>query len=108
DGTFVDWYVNLELPRGRTEFSTDRVDGVLDVVVASDRSWRWKDEHEIDAALAAGRIDADDLVLLRAEGKRLAALAEAGSFPFDGTWCDFRPDPDWTPPAMPAELWAQT
>ena len=106
DGSFIDWYVNLELPRGRTSFSTDRVDGVLDVVVAPDRSWRWKDEHEIDAALAAGRIDADDLALLRAEGKRMAALAEAGSFPFDGTWCDFTPDPDWPKPAMSSELWA--
>lgn len=106
DGTFIDWYVNLELPRGRTEFSTDRVDGALDVVVAPDRSWRWKDEHEIDAALAAGRIDADDLALLRAEGERMGALAEAGSFPFDGTWCDFRPDPAWPQPAMSPELWA--
>jgi hypothetical protein len=24
-------------------------------------------------------------------------LAEAGEFPFDGTWCDLRPDPSWPP-----------
>lgn len=28
-------------------------------------------------------------------------MVEAGAFPFDGTWCDFRPDPAW---AVPAEL----
>ncbi len=106
DGTFTNWYVNLEIPRGRTAFGTDRVDGVLDVVIAPDRSWRWKDEHEIDAALDAGRITASDLGMLRAEGERMIALAETGAFPFDGTWCDFRPDPDWPPPAIPAELWA--
>ena len=25
----------------------------------------------------------------------LIRAAEAGRFPFDGTWCDFTPDPDW-------------
>ena len=29
----------------------------------------------------------------------MIALAEAGEFPFDGTWCDFTPPADWTTPA---------
>jgi uncharacterized protein DUF402 len=107
DGTFTGWYVNLEIPRGRTSFTMDRVDGALDVVVAPDRTWRWKDEDEAAAAVAVGRITESDLARLRAEGERMAALAEAGTFPFDGTWCDFTPDPAWPPPAMPPELWAQ-
>jgi predicted RNA-binding protein associated with RNAse of E/G family len=96
--------VNLEIPRGRTEHTTDRSDGALDVVVAPDCSWRWKDEDEADAAVAAGRITAADLTRLRAEGERVIALAEAGAFPFDGTWTDFRPDPDWPAPVLPAGL----
>jgi hypothetical protein len=104
DGTFLNWYVNLEIPRGRTEHTTDRSDGALDVVVAADRSWRWKDEDEADAAVTAGRITAADLIRLRAEGERVIALAEAGVFPFDGTWTDFRPDPDWPAPVLPAGL----
>jgi hypothetical protein len=104
DGTFRGWYVNLEIPFGRTEHTTDRADGALDVVVAPDRSWRWKDEDEADAAVAAGRISAADLGRLRAEGERLIGLAEAGAFPFDGTWCDFRPDPAWPKPVLPAGL----
>jgi hypothetical protein len=104
DGTFQGWYVNLEMPRGRTEFTTDRVDGALDVVVLPDRSWRWKDEDEAAAAVAAGRFTSAELALLRVEGERMIALAEAGAFPFDGTWCDFRPDPAWPPPALPAGL----
>jgi hypothetical protein len=102
-GTFECWYVNLELPRGRTAHTTDRVDGALDVVVYPDRTWRWKDEDEADAAVAAGRITADDLSRLRAEGERQIALAEAGAFPYDGTWCDFRPDPDWARPVLPGD-----
>jgi len=104
DGAFTAWYVNLEIPRGRTEDTTDRSDGALDVVVASDRSWRWKDEDEAAAAVTAGRITAADLTRLRAEGERVIALVEAGAFPFDGTWTDFRPDPAWPAPALPAGL----
>jgi hypothetical protein len=31
----------------------------------------------------------------------MIALAEAGRFPFDGTWTDFRPDPAWPAPTLP-------
>jgi Protein of unknown function (DUF402) len=103
DLEFLSWYVNLELPRGRTDTTLDRVDGALDVVVAPDRSWRWKDEDEAEAAVAAGRITRADLAGLRAEGERAIALAEAGEFPFDGTWTDFRPDPEWPAPGVAFE-----
>lgn len=100
-GEFLGWYVNLEIPVGRTELGTDRIDGALDVTVAPDRRWRWKDEDEAAAAVEAGRLRAEQLATLRAEGERMIALAQAGAFPFDGTWCDFRPDPDWPAPALP-------
>jgi hypothetical protein len=101
DLEFLGWYVNLEIPLGRTDLGTDRVDGALDVAVDPDRRWRWKDEDEADAAVEAGRISAEQLTRLRAEGERMIALAEAGAFPFDGTWCEFRPDPDWPAPMLP-------
>lgn len=101
---FLSWYVNLELPRGRTEHTLDRVDGALDLHVNADSSWAWKDEDEADAAVAAGRITPAELAALRAEGERMIGLAEAGAFPFDGTWCDFRPDPGWPAPPLPADV----
>lgn len=104
---FTGWYVNLEIPLGRTDIGTDRIDGALDVTVTPDRTWRWKDEDEADAAVDAGRISAEQLARLRAEGERVIALAEAGAFPFDGTWCDFRPDPDWPAPALPPRVFDQ-
>lgn len=101
DGTFRNWYVNLEIPLGRTACGIDRIDGVLDLVVAPDRDLRWKDEDEAAAAVRAGRLTSAQLAALRAEGERLAALADARAFPFDGTWTDFRPDPSWQSPALP-------
>lgn len=104
DGEFTGWYVNLEIPFGRTGVTTDRADGALDVMVNPDRSWEWKDEDEAEAAVDAGRLTVEQLAVLRTEGERQIALAEAGRFPFDGTWCDFRPDPDWPLPTLPADL----
>ena len=106
EGTFQNWYVNLELPVGRTTSTVDRVDGALDVHVEPDRSWAWKDEDEAAAAVDAGRYTAAQMAGLRAEGERMIALAEAGRFPFDGAWCDFRPEPGWPALDPPeAEHW---
>jgi hypothetical protein len=103
DGTFLGWYVNLEIPLGRSAHGPDRIDGVLDLVVAPDRSWRWKDEDEALAAVEAGRLTGEQLDRLRTEGERLAALAEAGAYPFDGSWTTFRPEPG-EPPELPDEF----
>lgn len=107
DGTFRNWYVNLEVPLGRTESTVDRCDGALDVEVFPDRTWRWKDEDEAAAAVDAGKYTAEQMATLRAEGERMIALAEAGAFPFDGTYCDFRPDPDWATPVLDPDLVAE-
>jgi hypothetical protein len=104
DGGFLGWYVNLEIPRGRTVTGPDRIDGVLDLTVTPAGHWSWKDEDEAEEAVLAGRLTAGELARLRAEGARLGALAEAGAFPFDGTWTDFSPDPAWPRPRLPDGL----
>jgi hypothetical protein len=103
-GEFLSWYVNLEIPLGRTAAGPDRIDGVLDLEVGAGGRWRWKDEDEAGEAVLAGRLTTVQAARLRAEGERLAALAEAGAFPFDGTWTDFRPDPGWPAPRLPGGL----
>ncbi|MGW5748966.1 DUF402 domain-containing protein [Amycolatopsis sp. NPDC003861] len=104
EGRFKNWYVNLEIPLGRTAGAVDRIDGVLDVVVEADGRWRWDDEDEAEAALEVGRLTLEQFDRLRAEGERIGALAERGSYPFDGTDIDFRPDPGWPAPELPPGL----
>lgn len=104
DGRFLNWYVNLEVPLGRTATGPDRIDGILDVAVDPDGRWHWKDEDEAEEAVLAGRITAAQLARLRAEGERIGALADGGRYPFDGTWTDFRPDPDWPALVLPDGL----
>jgi hypothetical protein len=106
-GRHVAWYVNLEEPAvswdDGTAAGVDNTDQDLDVWVYPDRRWEWKDEHELTERLAhPEHYWVSDEAAVRAEGRRLIALAEAGEFPFDGTWVDFRPDPAWTgPTALP-------
>ncbi|WP_433204458.1 DUF402 domain-containing protein [Dactylosporangium sp. CS-047395] len=99
---FLGWYVNLEAVIARHPGGIDVVDHHLDVVVDPDRSWRWKDEDTFAASTdRPGFWNTAEASAIRAEGQRVAAAAEAGRFPFDGTWCDFRPDPAWPLPQLP-------
>jgi hypothetical protein len=99
DGAFAGWYVNLEEPAVRWPGGVDTMDRTLDVWVSPDRGWRWKDEAEFAGHIGGpGYWGADAAAGIRATGERMIKLVEAGRFPFDGTWCDFRPDPAWAVP----------
>jgi hypothetical protein len=105
-GEFRSWYVNLERPVARWDdgglAGVDTHDYDLDIVATPDRSWRWKDENEFAHHLAHPDVYwCEDEEAVRAEGRRVVKLIEAGQFPFDGSWCDFVPDPGW---GVPTEL----
>ncbi|GAA3350329.1 DUF402 domain-containing protein [Amorphoplanes nipponensis] len=95
DGTFAGWYANLETPARRWAGGVDSHDQTLDVLVDADRSWHLKDADDLAA------LDPAQAATVHAEGERLGKLAETATFPFDETWLDFRPPPDWTPATLP-------
>jgi hypothetical protein len=107
DGAFDGWYVNLEEPHVRWSdrgcAGVDTADQALDLFVAPDHSWRWKDEDEFAARTGHPLYwSAAQAHQIRGTGDRLTKLAEAAAFPFDGTWTGFRPDASWTVPPLPA------
>lgn len=93
DGELECWYVNFERPLHRTALGFDTFDEKLDLIVAPDGSYRWKDEDELEEAAALGLLDADEV---RAEARRV--LEE---WPFPTGWEDWRPDPSWPIPQLP-------
>ncbi|HET9518048.1 MAG TPA: DUF402 domain-containing protein [Actinoplanes sp.] len=102
DGTFAGWYVNLESPPVRWSGGIDVQDRALDVRIWPDRRWRWKDEDEFaDQAGDPLFFDTATAHAVRAEGLRVIDAAGRAAFPFDGTWCDFRPPADWDLPQLP-------
>lgn len=104
DGTFLGWYVNLEAPHRWTARGPDTTDLLLDVWVAPDRTWSWKDAGELDAAVALGAVSEAERDGAYREAERvLVALADPAALPFADRWTTWRPDPAWTPLALPED-----
>jgi predicted RNA-binding protein associated with RNAse of E/G family len=97
------WYVNLQAPLRRTRVGFDLVDHILDVIVSIDRSAvRWKDEDELQQAIALGMFTAEEADRFRSQGERAVARLVGREPPFHRDWTDWRPDPSWTPAELPA------
>jgi predicted RNA-binding protein associated with RNAse of E/G family len=101
DGSFRGWYVNLQEPLHRTETGFDYMDHMLDIVVAPDRSWRWKDQGELEAEVGLGLVTTAAADAVRAEAARVLDLVRVGASPFDSAWVGWRPDPAWGVPGFP-------
>lgn len=102
DGVFAGWYVNLEEPHVRRPDGVDTNDLILDIVVTPQRQWEWKDTDEFAERIGNPLyFDRATAGIVRAEGERLIKLIEAGEFPFDGTYTDFRPDRRWSRLRLP-------
>jgi hypothetical protein len=95
------WYVNLQRPFRRTELGFETMDLVLDVIVDPDRSWRWKDENELETWLRRGVLEPELAEHIRAEGLEVARRAERDEAPFSEPWHEWRPDPAWELPELP-------
>jgi hypothetical protein len=107
---FAAWYVNLEEPSARWQdgdlAGVDLTDQDLDVWVWPDRRWEWKDDDELEERLAfPEHYWVHDAEAVWAQGRELVPLIESGAYPFDGTWCDFRPPPQWSVPTPVVDGW---
>ncbi|GIF37188.1 DUF402 domain-containing protein [Actinoplanes xinjiangensis] len=101
-GDFAGWYVNLEEPCNRRPDGVNTNDHVLDIVATPQRTWEWKDAGEFDGRIGDPLyFDGAEAAAIRAEGDRAIKKIEAGEFPFDGTFTDFRPDPAWPALRLP-------
>ena len=91
------WYVNLQEPFRRSPGGVDTADHLLDLVRSRDGRWTWKDEHELAAALERGYLGEHEAAAVRAEAERVIAAD-----PFPTGWEDWKPDPSWPVPSLPA------
>jgi hypothetical protein len=99
-GEFRGWYGNLEETQVRWDDGAtagiDTVDQALDLWVHPDGTWVWKDLDEFTARTGIALYwNESEAAGIREVADRLADLAVSRTFPFDGTWTDFRPDADW-------------
>ncbi|MER5767717.1 cytidylyl-2-hydroxypropylphosphonate hydrolase [Streptomyces sp. NPDC001985] len=100
---FRSWYVNLEEPRTRWAGGIDSEDHFLDISVLPDRSWSWLDEDEFEQAQRVGLITPEKARWVRAAGEAAVASIRAWGSPFSDGWENWRPDPGWRVPELPAD-----
>ena len=92
--------MNLQEPLERITRGFTTRDHFLDILVAPDLSWEWKDEDELEQAVEVGRMMRNEANAVRREGERLVKDIEARRFPFDGSLRDWKPDPWWLVPTI--------
>jgi hypothetical protein len=93
--------VNLQRPFRRTELGFETMDLVLDLLIEPDRTWRWKDEDELETWVARGVCEPEIAARIREEGLEAAGRAERDEPPFCEPWPEWRPDPSWQLPELP-------
>jgi hypothetical protein len=99
--TFRGYYVNMEEPFRRTPIGFDTNDHMLDILVAPDLTWQWKDEDVITDFLARRVYSAEFAAAIREEGERVVAAIEARASPFCDGWDCWSPPPIVEPPVLP-------
>ena len=65
----------------------------------------WRRGDDLEQAVDAGWISADDGRRVRSEGERVIERAARREYPFDGELISWRPDPAWPIPELPDD-WA--
>ena len=98
---FAGWYFNLQDPFRRTPWGIDTLDHELDLWwAAGSECYAWKDVEEFEQRVVEGRYPGM-AEPIRAEGRRIASLLDAGQRWWDEAWATWQPDPAWLPPDLP-------
>ena len=95
------WYINLENPVYRTAKGFEYMDQILDVIVMPNlKDWHWKDEDELQEAMALGLISLEQSKALYVKGEQVRDLIMSGKSIFN-KWEKWRPNPNWETPVLP-------
>ena len=101
---FEDYYINFQLPFQRSHCGIDTLDLELDLDVYPDQTLVWKDQDEYQKAIAGCAIHPEWAQAIEQETPVILGKVEQRAYPFDGSWLDWRPDPNWAQPRLP-ENW---
>ncbi len=94
------YFVNMEEPFRRTAVGFDTQDHTLDIEVAPDLAWRWRDEAELAHHVAEGFYTAELAAAARAEGERVIDALRRGDHECLNGWAAWAPPREWRVPAV--------
>jgi hypothetical protein len=93
---YAPWYINLESDLKRTESGFEYEEHVLDVLLDADlTNVRWKDEDELEEAVALGLFTPEQAAEFRAEGELALDWLLSRRPPYDRDWQAWRPPQEW-------------
>ena len=101
DGSRWGYYGNIQLPYARTRHGFRTMDLVLDGVADRDGSWWLKDEDELAVFTERGVVDPGLERRIREEATVIVAKLERREPPFDGSFDNWHPAPEWPLPELP-------
>jgi protein associated with RNAse G/E len=101
---FTCYYINFQLPYRRSHCGFDTLDLDLDIVIDSQYNWKWKDEEDYRDGIREGGIRDEWVKGIEQSLADVFDRIHNRSYPLDGTWLPWRPDPTWVPPELP-ERW---
>lgn len=105
DRSFDGWYVNLQTPFERHRLAIDTFDHALDIVVAPDGTWRFKDLDDLEECEASGWFSTAEAEAIRREGDNVGRLLDDGDPWWDPGWAEWTPDPAMVEPAHAFDNW---
>jgi hypothetical protein len=97
-GIFICYYINFQLPFRRSRIGFDTLDLELDIIVEPDHQWYWKDVENYQRGIDCGVIRREWSEQIEITEKEIFKTLENRSYPFDGSWLDWKPNPTWQPP----------
>lgn len=104
---FLCYYINFQLPFQRSHCGVDTLDLDLDLIINPDFSFEWKDEDDYQKAIDNGVIIPEWTQEIEMAKNEVVNKLEKRQYPYDGSWLNWMPDPNWLPPKLP-ENWDKT
>ncbi len=101
---FVGYYINFQLPFRRSQSGIDTLDLELDLIINPDFSYEWKDIDDYQKAIENEIILPEWIQGIEIAKEEILDRLEKRQYPYDGSWLDWMPDPNWSPPTLP-ENW---
>lgn len=101
---FLCYYMNFQLPFRRTQNGINTLDLDLDLLIKPDFTFEWKDVDDYQKAVENEVIDPEWIKGIDESKEDILSRLERRSYPFDGSWLNWVPDPHWTPSKLP-ENW---
>ena len=97
------WYVNFQEPIRRTARGIVVEDLSLDIVIAPDRSWTWKDLDEFEYSIERGKFTERQISSVRSESDRIVEVIKDWGSPFCDGWENWRANEGWPVPGVPGD-----